>query len=233
MVDRSWNTHRVEWREAEWREIRRVRHRVKIYDSFLKSWRIAGFLPGNTRVKRKRVGKRMVVSEDFLYCKATERHPRRRGVLRFSIRTGLSIFTPMPQTEVPNNMKRKDHLLICGARILIATCILQSDLGSLREIIIWELDGARLDPNGFIKIASFHTILSHLLVGFDMKSYPPLRSFHFEGVGDLVCMTHNNWELVVTYNLSDKSWGKFSRHDDMVDRIVLDLVASNDNNYVV
>jgi hypothetical protein len=101
---------------------------VEIYDSSLKSWRTAGHLEDNMEgdeywVQDNLEGNEsweqnpMVFGSDcFFYCMTTR---RRRGIVGFSMREGISIFAALPELH-DGQIVTYSHLLTCGSRILIA-----------------------------------------------------------------------------------------------------------------
>ena len=66
--------------------------RVEIYDLCLKLWSTVGHLPQNLRETRMMEPVRIVIHEDFLYCKARDVNYLRHGIVSFNIQNETSIF---------------------------------------------------------------------------------------------------------------------------------------------
>jgi hypothetical protein len=179
--------------------------RVEIYDSCLKSWSTAGQLPQNMRILHTALDKvRIVISEDFLYCKGWQREVRfRYGIIAFSVQNGTSIFMRLPLEDVPDR-NRRDVLFSCGSRVLLGTCIRYR---GVEDIIISELQKPALTSN-FLEGREIARIPPSILEDFDIKEDMVFGSlmFDFEATRDLVCITYGRANEVLVYNLSENTW---------------------------
>jgi len=74
--------------------------RVEIYDSCLKLWSTVRHLPQNLRESRMIQPVRIVIHEDFLYCKARDVNCLRHDIISFNIQNETSIFTSLSLEDV-------------------------------------------------------------------------------------------------------------------------------------
>jgi len=176
---------------------------VEIYDSFQKSWVIAGHLPEN--LDDFGLSRGIVFSNGFFYYTTLHRAGG-MGVLGFSIGEGTSIFTPLPELGNGNTMWTK--LLTCGSRILLAGGRGQkrgSSLYTVRKIIdliLWEFDSdSKSSSSSWKEIARMPSSLCQV---FQRNSY--FDSFECVGVGDCMCFTSGRCMDIAVYCLSEETW---------------------------
>lgn len=123
--------------------------RVEIYDSILKSRSTTGHLQHLNFATSK-----IVDSGNFLYVNSIDVNSSRKGIVAFSIQNGRSVFTPLPLKDVYNS-SRRDVLFTCGSRVLLGSCISDTD----DNIIIWELENSQSSMIMFTEIARMPFIL--------------------------------------------------------------------------
>lgn len=175
---------------------------VEIYDSFQKSWVIAGHLPEN--LDDFGLSRGIVFSNGFFYYTTLHRAGG-MGVLGFSIGEGTSIFTALPELGNGNTMWTK--LLTCGSRILLAGGRGQKRGSSpytvrkIIDLILWEFDNDSKSSSSWKEIARMPSSVCQV---FQRNSY--FDSFECVGVGDCMCFTSGRCMDIAVYSLSEETW---------------------------
>jgi hypothetical protein len=172
---------------------------VEIYDSCVKSWRLAGHIPQNMDVVTRG---QIIFSDGYFYCFATERRPVLTSrILVFSIQDGGEMrmwVEPTPEF-IMNGGRYVSGLFTCGSRVLMVS--FKND-GRNGLISIWEFVKHSSNPSWRWKetVQMPASLMKQL-------SFP--SRIRCDAVGDCLCFISlcGTFALkILLYNLHEKLW---------------------------